>query len=128
MNHWLLRWFVFASTMGAVAWLLPGIHMGGGPHGVWTALVASAALGLVNVVVKPILVLFSCPLILMTFGLYLFVINAAMLLLASSLSRALGFSFYVDGWGSAILGSILMSILNAIFASFVGDKSEEESQ
>ena len=126
MPHSLVRWFVFAAAIGAVAWLLPGIHVGRGADGVWTALVAAAALGLVNVLVKPVLMLLSCPLILLTFGLYLFVLNAAMLLLASSLSRALGFPFFVDGWGNAIFGSILITILNAIFTSFMGEKKEDE--
>lgn len=128
MANWFVRWFVFAGAIGAVAWLLPGIHVGGGPSGVWTALVAAAALGLVNVFVKPVLMLLSCPLILVTFGLYLFVINAAMLLLASALSQWLGFPFYVDGWGSAIWGSILITILNWVFSSFVRDEPEEEAK
>lgn len=128
MPRWLIRWFVFAAAIGAVAWLLPGIHVGDGSGGVWTALVAAATLGLVNVLVKPVLMLLSCPLILMTMGLYLFVINAAMLLLASALSRALGFPFYVDGWGSALLGSILITILNWIFSSFLRDEKEEEAR
>jgi putative membrane protein len=126
MSNWVLRWLVFASAIGAVAWLLPGIHVGRGPSGVWTVLVAAAALGLVNVFVKPLLMLLSCPLILVTFGLFLFVINAAMLLLASALSQGLGCPFYVDGWGSAIWGSILITILNWVFSSFVRDEPVEE--
>lgn len=127
MPRWVVQWLVFAAAIAAVAWLLPGIHVGRGPDGAWTALVAAATLGLVNVLVKPVLMLLSCPLILMTLGLYLFVINAAMLLLASTLSRALGFPFYVDGWGNALLGSILITILNAIFSSFLREKEEEEA-
>ena len=126
MQNWVVRWFVSAAAIGAVAWLLPGIHLGRGSGAVWTALVGAALLGLVNMLVKPVLMLLSCPLILMTLGLYLFVINAAMLLLASSISRWLGFPFEVDGWGNAILGSILISIVTWILSSFVRDDEKEE--
>ncbi len=128
MQHWIVRWFVFAAAIGAVAWLLPGIQVGRGPDAVWTVLVAAATLGLVNVVIKPVLTLLACPLILLTLGLYLFVVNAAMLLLASTLSRWLGFPFYVDGWGSAIFGSILIIVLNWVFTGFVGGNKEEEEK
>ena len=126
MANWLLRWFISAAAIAAVAWLLPGIQVGRGAEGAWTALVAAATLGLVNVLVKPILTLLTCPLILLTFGLYLFVINAAMLLLASALSQWLGFPFFVDGWSNAIGGSILITILHWIFSSFVRDGRDEE--
>ena len=126
MAKWMLRWFISAAAIAAVAWLLPGIHVGRGAEGAWTALVAAATLGLANVLVKPILTLLTCPLILLTFGLYLFVINAAMLLLASAVSQWLGFPFFVDGWGNAILGSILITVLTWIFSAFARDEREDD--
>jgi putative membrane protein len=120
------RWLITTGAIVVVAWLLPGIYVGRGSEGVWTALVAGALLGIVNTLVKPVLMLLSCPLILMTLGLFLFVVNAASLLIASSLSRGLGFPFYVDGWGSAILGSILITIVAWILSGIFGTEAEEE--
>ncbi|UCE03475.1 MAG: phage holin family protein [Candidatus Latescibacterota bacterium] len=127
MRHIVARWLITTGAIGVVAWLLPGIHVGRGSEGVWTALVAGALLGIVNTLVKPVLMLLSCPLIVMTLGLFLFVVNAASLLIASNLSRALGFPFYVDGWGSAILGSILITIVAWILSGIFGSEAEEES-
>lgn len=120
MGRLLLRWVVSAAAIGIVAWLLPGIRVGEGVRAVLTALVGAGTLGLLNLLVKPVLVVLSCPLILFSLGLFLFLINAALLLLASSLSQALGFDFHVDGWGSALLGSILITIANWILSAFVG--------
>lgn len=128
MNKLVAHWLITAMAIVVVAWLLPGIHVGRGSEGVWTALVAGAFLGVVNTLVKPVLMLLSCPLILMTLGLFLFVVNAASLLIASSLSRAAGFPFYVDGWGSAILGSILITIVAWILSGiFASEKSKEDA-
>jgi putative membrane protein len=95
-----------------------------------TVLVTALVLGLVNAIIKPILQLLSCPLVLLTLGLFLLVINAAMLLLAGSLTRALGFDFHVDGLGNALIGSILISIVTWFLTLFVGrgDKHEKRSK
>ena len=127
MQGLVLRWLVSAAAVAIVAWLLPGIHVGQGPGAAITALVGAGILGVVNLLVKPLLVLLSCPLVLMSLGLFLFVINAAMLLMASSMSRALGFGFYVDGWSSALLGSILITIVTWVLSAIVrGDKKKEQ--
>jgi putative membrane protein len=120
MERLLLRWLVSAAAIGIVAWLLPGIRLGEGTTAVLTALVGAGAFGILNLLVKPVLVVLSCPLILLSLGLFLFLINAALLLLASSLSQALGFGFHVDTWGSALLGSILITVVTWILSAFVG--------
>ncbi len=130
MQKLLLRWLVSAAAIVAVAWLLPGIEVGRGTAGFATALVGSLFLGLLNLLVRPVLILLSCPLILVSLGLFLFVINAAVLLLASSLSQALGQPFHVAGWGNAMLGSILITLTTWLLSALVGsndkDKKEEK--
>ena len=121
----LIRWAITALSLVVVARLLPGIHVGSGPEGVVTAVVAAALLGLANALVKPLLALLSCPLILLTLGLFLFVINASMLMLASAGAQALGFPFRVDGWGSAIWGSIAISIVTWFLSLFARDRHED---
>lgn len=122
------RWLISATAIAVVAWLLPGIRTGGGLQGALAAFVTAAALGLVNAVVRPVLTLLSCPLILLTLGLFLFVINAAMLLLAGSLARLLGFRFEVDGLGSAIAGSLLISIVTWILSLVAGGRDDDEDR
>lgn len=126
MNRIVLRWFVSALAIAIVAWLLPGIHAGGGTSGAITVLVTAAFLGLVNAFVKPILTLLSCPLVLLTLGLFLLIINAAMLMLASALSGAVGYKLEVDGWGAALWGSILISIVTWFLSLFLPDKKREK--
>jgi len=128
MERLVIRWLISAAAIGIVAWLLPGIEVGHGPTAVVTAFVGAGFLGLLNLLVKPVLALLSCPLILFSLGLFLFVINAAMLLLASSLSQAMGFGFRVDGWGSALLGSILITIAAWILSAFVGPHRKKEKE
>lgn len=126
MNRIVLRWFVSALAIAIVAWLLPGIHAGGGTSGAITVLLTAAFLGLVNAFVKPILTLLSCPLILLTMGLFLLVINAAMLMLSSALSGAVGYKLVVDGWGAALWGSILISIVTWFLSLFLPDKKRDK--
>lgn len=121
MPKFLMRWVVSSAAIAIVAWLLPGIHSGTGLTGAITVLVAAALLGLLNTFVKPVLQLLSCPLILLTLGLFLFVINAAMLQLTSVLARAAGFAFEVDGWSSALIGSILITLVTWFLSLFVPD-------
>ena len=89
------------------AHLLPGIH--------WTGdlvalIVAGCVLGLLNAIVKPIVTVLSCPLLLLTLGLFYLVINGAMLLLADWLLDALA----VDGWLWAIAGGLFLAVWNLL--------------
>jgi putative membrane protein len=128
MRNLLLRWITSAAALGIVAWLLPGIVVGGGIDAIFALFVGTAILGFVNMLVKPVLTLLSCPLILLSLGLFLFVINAGMLLLASQLSQAFGHSFYVAGWPSAIVGSILLTIVNWFLSGIVHERNEQDEQ
>jgi putative membrane protein len=119
MPKFMVRWVLSSVAIAIVAWLLPGIRAGTGMAGAFTVAVAAAILGLLNMFVKPVLQLLSCPLILLTLGLFLFLINAAMLMLASVLSRAAGHPLEVDGWATALVGSILISIVTWVLSLFV---------
>ena len=128
MRTLLLRWLISAASIVLVAWLLPGIDVGSGTPGVVTALVGGGLLGVLNLIVKPVLVLLSCPLVLLSLGLFLFVINAAVLLLASNLSQRLGYPFHVDGWLTAIFGSILITIVSWLLHRVLDDKKKREDK
>jgi putative membrane protein len=76
--------------------------------------------GVVNAIVKPILALFSIPLLLLTLGLFTLVINALVLWMTAGLSGALGLGFHVAGFGAAFLGGLVVSVVNVLLSWFVG--------
>ena len=83
--------------------------------------------GVVNVIVKPILQFFSFPVVLLTLGLFLLVINALMLLLTSYLSSRMGFGFHVDGFVPALIGSLVVSVTAAVLHFVLGTNRESDS-
>jgi len=91
----------------AAAYLLPGIHWQGG---LGALLVAGCVVGLINLVVKPIVTLLSCPLLVLTLGLFYLVINGALLLLADALLPSLA----VDGFVWAIAGGLFLALFNLL--------------
>ena len=91
------------------AWLLPGVHL----NGFWSSVGLTLVLALLNTLVKPILVLFTIPVTILTLGLFLLVIDALIVMLASRLLP--GFS--VDSFWWAILYSVILSLVSSIFNS-----------
>lgn len=111
MFVWIARWVINALAIYIVSRILPGIRVtdfGG-------ALVAAILLGLVNVLIKPVLLLLTLPITILTFGLFALVINAFMLVLVSYFTPG----FKVDGFWTAFVGSILISIVSSILNALV---------
>ena len=115
----LVRWVISGLALFAAAYLVPGIHVEG--QNAWIVYAAMAAiLGLVNAVVRPILKFLSCPLILLTLGVFVLVINAASFWLASSIAQNwLRVGFIVDNFWSATLGSLIVSIVTIFLSLFI---------
>ena len=103
---------VNALALAVAAWLIDGIRVTGGTteQQALTLLVVALIFGVVNAIVEPIVKLLSLPFIILTLGLFLIVINAAMLLLTSWISGELGHRFVVDGFWTAVLGAIVITI------------------
>ncbi|HEV2150690.1 MAG TPA: phage holin family protein [Longimicrobiaceae bacterium] len=114
----LLRWLASAAAVWVATRLVPGIRVEGG---IETLLVVALILGLANALVRPLLKFFACGLIVLTLGLFLLVINAAMLLLVEVLANALGYGFTVDGFGAALLGSIVISVVSYVLSLLFTD-------
>jgi putative membrane protein len=117
----LLSLLVNAVALLVAAWLIPGIHLaaaGGHPTtNDWVTLVVVALIfGVLNAVIRPILIILSLPLELLTLGLFTFVINAFMLLLTSWIAQGMGFGFRVDGFVSALLGSLIVSVVSFVLS------------
>lgn len=120
----LLRWLISAVSLYVAVLIVPGISVEGTA---WIAFTVMAlVLGLVNAVVRPILKLLSCGFIIITLGLFVFVINAASFMLASSIAQNwFGVGFYVDSFGAALLGSIIVSVVSVILSSILIDEKEK---
>lgn len=114
----LLRWFASAAAVGIAAWLLPGITV---PGGLPALLAVAVILGLVNALVRPVLRWLACGLIVLTLGLFLLVINALMLLLTSWIAGQLALGFRVDGFTTALYGSLIVSLASWAFSLLLDD-------
>ena len=113
----LVRWVIAALALFAAAWLIPGIDIDG--TGWLVCALMAVVLGLVNALVRPLLKLLTCPLILLTLGLFTLVINAMTFLLASRLAQSLGIGFYVDGFWPAFWGALIVSIVTVVLSAIV---------
>jgi putative membrane protein len=102
----LARWIVNAAALLLVAYLYPGVQV----ESFFAAAIAAVVLGLVNAVVRPILVILTFPVTLLTLGLFLFVINALLFWLVAEIVHG----FAVSGFMAALIGSILYSVITLI--------------
>ena len=117
----ILRWLATAVALMVAVQGVPGIEVRG-PNGWVSVLLMAIALGLVKAFVRPLLKFMSSGLIVMTLELFIFVINALCLWLASWLTVNLfGAGFYVDGFFSALVGSIMISIVSVVLSIFLPD-------
>lgn len=114
----LLRWLASAVAVGVATYLLPGIRLEGG---IQQLLVVALILGLINALVRPVLKWMACGIIVLTLGLFLLVINALLLILASWVARAAGIGFYVDGFTTAFVGSLIISLVSFVISLILPD-------
>lgn len=103
----ILKWLLSAAALLTVAYVYSGVEV----KSFTAALIAAFIIGLLNTVVRPILVVLTLPVTLITLGLFLFIINAAMFWAAASL---MGDGFGVRSFGAALIGSLIYSVLSMI--------------
>ena len=115
---WMLwRLLINAAALWAATRLVPGIAFDGD----WRLLFVVALLfGLLNVLVRPILKLLTLPFLIITLGLFIFVLNAVMLWLTSAISDAMGLGFHVEGFRAAFLGALVVTVVSFVLSLFVG--------
>ena len=119
MTKFIIRWAINAAALYAAIWLVPGIELRGDWTGVlWLALIS----GLLNALVRPVLKFLTCPLIILTLGLFTIVINTVMLLLTSRIGQAFGIGLTVDGFWTAVLGSLVISVVSIIMSIIFRDE------
>ncbi|HRQ24211.1 MAG TPA: phage holin family protein [Anaerolineales bacterium] len=119
MTRFLLRWAINAAGVYAAIWIVPGIAF----RGEWTGILWIALIfGLLNALVRPLLKLLTCPLIILTLGLFTIVVNTLMLMLTSTVAQYFNIFFTVDGFWSALLGSLVISLVSVVLSIFVRDE------
>jgi putative membrane protein len=114
MTGILLRWLTLTVAIIAASYLLDGIQI----SGFFAAFLAAAILGILNAILRPIALLLTLPINVLTLGLFTFVINALMLKLASGVIP--GFNVY--GFWTAVFGSLIISIISWLLNSFISDQ------
>ncbi len=121
----LLRWLINGVALYVADKLVDGI----GADGNWQVLLFMALIfGLVNALVRPILKFLTCPLMMLTLGLFTLVINALMLMLTSWLVTLFGLAPYVQGFGSAFLGALVISVVSFVLTMLIGNDDKEKKR
>ena len=123
--RFILRFLATAVALWVAVLLVPGISFTGS----WLGMLGVALVfGLVNAVIRPILKLLTCPLVVLTLGLFVFVLNALMLWLASEISQAFGIGFDVDGFIAAFIGALIVGIVSTLLNLMVGKREPRETR
>lgn len=110
----LLKWLVTTASILVAAYVIPGVMVSGFFSALWVALF----LAVVNVLLRPLLILITLPITILTLGLFTFVINAILVLLASSVIDG----FQVSGFWTALFFSVVLSIVNCVLGMLVGTR------
>jgi putative membrane protein len=118
MTGFLIRWVVSALALWVAQALLPGIRI----QGAGTLFIAALLLGFVNAIVRPLLIFVTLPITILTLGLFLLVINAAMLGLVAALLE----NFTISGFWSALAGAIVVSLVSWLVSSTIGNTARLE--
>jgi putative membrane protein len=114
----LIRWIILTIAIIASPYILEGIHI----SGFFSAFFAAAALGILNALFRPILLILTLPINILTLGLFTFVINAMMLKMASGIIPG----FEVHGFWTAVIGALIISVISWILNSFISDRGRIE--
>ncbi|MFE6687773.1 phage holin family protein [Streptomyces sp. NPDC057743] len=124
MKHFLVKTLANAAALAVAIWLLKGITLTGENTGrkVLTLILVALIFGLVNFLVKPVVKVLSFPLFILTLGLITLVVNALMLLLTSWLAGKVDLAFHVDGFWTALLGGVIVSIVSWAMHVLLPDK------
>ena len=121
----LVRLVVNAAALSAASRLVDGVYFDGD----WLTLAGVALVfGIVNAIIKPVTKFVTFPLIILTFGLFLFVINGLRLILTSRICGWFGLGFSVVGFRAAFLGALVVSVVNALAGFVIGDEKQRSRQ
>lgn len=120
---WIVRLLVNAAALFVAAWIVPGIRHDGS---LLSLLVVALVFGIVNSLLRPLITLLTCPLILLTLGLFTLVINALMLMVTGLLSGQLGLGFHVDGFWAAFVGGLIVGLVSVVLSLVVHEDKKHD--
>jgi putative membrane protein len=115
--QFLLRLLINAGALWVAIQLVDGIEHRGSW---WSLLFVALVFGVLNASIRPLLKLLSLPIIIVTLGLFIFVINAVMLLITAWVSGLLKLGFYVDGFWAAFFGGLIVTVVSLLLSTFTG--------
>lgn len=119
--RFLIRWAINTLALFAAVWIVPGVRLNSGWFSlIWLGLI----FGLVNATIRPVLKLLTCPLILLTLGLFTLVINALMLSLTAWIGNLFGVELVIDGFWAAFWGALVVSVVSVFLSLFVREEKE----
>jgi putative membrane protein len=119
MTKFILRWVVNAIALFLAVYLVPGVNLQGGWVSIlWLALI----FGLINAFLRPLLTLLTCPLIVLTLGLFTLLINTFLFWLTSQVGQAFGIGFTIDGFWPAFLGGLVVTVVSVIMSMILKDE------
>ena len=110
MKEFLIRWFITTIAVMGAAWLIPGINYDSNG----TLIAAALLLGIINAMVRPVLLILSLPFIILTMGFFILVINALLLLFVSSVIPG----FHVNGFWHALFAGVVIGLISWLLSSF----------
>jgi putative membrane protein len=119
MKGILIRWIINALALLLISRLIQGIEV----DSLFSAFVAAAVLGVINAILRPILLILTFPITILTLGLFVFVVNGLMLYLAGQLVKG----FYVYGFLAAVFGALFLSVVSWLANAFISDQGRIES-
>ncbi len=115
-----------AVAIWVATYLLAGITLDTAQNDTTATVLLFLAVALVftvvNLIIKPIVMVLSLPLLILTLGIFYFIVNALMLLLTAWLSQKFGWGFEVDGFGTALVGAIIVSIVNMVLSMLIPER------
>lgn len=123
----ILRWLVNAIAIYLAIRIVPGIELQNGFGGVWPSILLLALVfGLVNALLRPLIVFLTCPLIILTLGLGTLLINTLMFVLTGWIGEQFGWGFTVDGFWPAFLGALVVSLVSMVLSIFIRDADKKK--
>jgi putative membrane protein len=122
MSKFILRWIINAIALYAAVYIVPGVNL----EGNWVSIVWLALIfGLINAFLRPLLAFLTCPLIILTLGLFTLLINTFLFWLTSQVGQAFGIGFTIDGFWSAFLGGLVVTGVSVIMSLILKDERKK---
>jgi putative membrane protein len=119
MTKFILRWIINAIALYAAVYLVPGVRL----EGNWVSIIWLALIfGLINAFLRPLLTVLTCPLIILTLGLFTILINTFLFWLTSPVGQAFGINLTIDGFWPAFLGGLVISVVSIIMSMVLKDE------